>query len=86
MKGKEEMTTKELIRMTEELKERVEKLEVQSYGYDKPLYSVSEVADMFGVTKEAIYKRIKKGELPTIKLGTIKIRACDLREIMGSMA
>lgn len=86
MKGKQEMTTKELIRMTEELKERVEKLEVQSYQYDKPLYSVSEVADMFGVTKEAIYKRIKKGELPTIKLGTIKIRACDLREIMGSIA
>lgn len=86
MKGKQEMTTKELIRMTEELKERVEKLEVQSYRYDKPLYSVSEVADMFGVTKEAIYKRIKKGELPTIKLGTIKIRACDLREIMGSIA
>lgn len=80
------MTTKELIRMTEELKERVEKLEAQSHGYDKLLYSVPEVADMFGVTKEAIYKRIKKGELPTIKLGTTKIRACDLREIMGSIA
>lgn len=85
MKGHEQMTTKELVRMTEELRERVEKLEAESCGYSKPLYSVPEVADMFGVTKEAIYKRIKKGELPTIKLGTIKIRACDLRELMGNI-
>lgn len=37
---------------------------------------------MLGLTREVVYSMIKSGELPAIKLGTIKIRGTDLLKII----
>jgi len=83
MKGYEEMTTRELELAISRLSERLEDLERRGSGLTETLYSVQQVADMFGVTKEAIYKRISRGEIPAIKLGRLHIRAVDLEKILG---
>ena len=85
MKGYEEMTTKELELAIAMLSKRIDDFEKRGLRFKETLYTVQEVADMFGVTKEAIYKRIKRGEIPTIKLGTLRIRAVDLEKILGKV-
>lgn len=77
------MTNKELQNAVLELVKRVEGLETKTLGLNKPLYSVQEVADLLGITREAVYYMIKRGELPTIKFGTTKIRAVDIAGVMG---
>ena len=77
------MTEKELTRALEELNKRIDNLELKKVAIEKPLYTIEEVAKIFGVTKEAIYKRISRGEIPAIKLGTLHVRAVDLEEILG---
>lgn len=77
------MTNKELQNLVKELIKRVEELEGKALGLNKPLYSIQEVADMMGVTREAIYQRINRGEIPAIKCGTKKIRAIDIAHLMG---
>lgn len=77
------MTNKELQNVVHELIGRVEELEKRTLGLNKALYSVQEVAEILGVTREAVYCMIKRGELPAIKFGTTKIRAVDIAEVMG---
>lgn len=73
---------RQLTKRVNELTERVNQLERNSIDFDKALYNVPEVAKMLGLTREAVYHMIKRGELPTIKLGTIKIRGTDLFKII----
>lgn len=80
------MTNKELQNVVQELMKRVDELERRTLGLNKALYSVQEVAEILGVTREAVYYMIKRGELPAIKFGTTKIRAVDIAELMGYSA
>ena len=77
------MTNKELFKLVEELQKRVKELESQKIGFDKELYTVGEVAAMLGKSHEGIYKMIRRGELPTIKMGCTRIRAVDIARIIG---
>ncbi len=77
------MTNKEMQQVVQELLKRVERLEHTPAGFDKAIYSIQEVADMMGVTREAVYQRISRGEIPTIKLGTTKVRAVDIANLIG---
>lgn len=76
------MSNNELVKRIEELARRIEELESNTIKLDKLLYTVPEVANMLGVTKEAVYYMIKRGELPTIKLGTTRIRAVDINNLL----
>lgn len=78
-----EMTKKEMEVLIEKLNARIADLEKKGSSIKETLYTIQEVADLFGVTKEAIYKRISRGEIPAIKLGTLHVRAVDLEEILG---
>ena len=49
----------------------------------KELYTVIEVGERLGVSKEAVYLMIKRGEIPTVKIGSMKIRACDLEKLLN---
>ena len=40
----------------------------------KPLYSVSEVVHVLGVSKSAVYRAIKSGELRSKKAGRLYVR------------
>lgn len=73
---------RQLAKKVNELTEKINELEGNNIDFDKALYTVPEVAKMLGLTREAVYHMIKRGELPTIKLGTIKIRATDLLKIL----
>ena len=42
------------------------------------LLTVSEVAKLLGVNRNFVYKLIKEGELPSYKIGSVKIRVEDL--------
>ena len=80
------MTNKELQKIVEELLCRVKELENQKVGFDKELYTVGEVAKMLGKSHEGVYKMIRRGELPSIKLGCTRIRAVDIAKIIGKVA
>lgn len=77
------MTVKELTRAVEELSKRMDKIELNNSEFEKPFYTVAEVAKIFGVTKEAIYKRIKNGEIPAVKFGRMRIKRADLNRLLG---
>lgn len=79
------MSTEELMNHIKHLDNRIEELEKASALGNKQLYSVAEVARMLGVTKEAVYYMIKRGEIPTIKLGTMKIRGIDLDNLLKAI-
>ena len=49
---------------------------------DKMLYTVKEAASVFGVNVHTIYELIKKGLLPAMKLGSLKIRKQTLESIL----
>jgi len=38
------------------------------------VYTVGEAAELLGVTKATVYRRIKDGVIPTVKMGTGRIR------------
>ena len=78
------MTEKELTKAIEELNKRIDNLELRRAAIEKPLYTIEEVAKLFGVTQEAIYKRIRCGDIPAVKWGTRKIRAIDLYKLLGT--
>lgn len=74
------------------LLERISRLEKQvaqlysiaeNNSFDKHVYSVSEVAEMLGITSQAVYLMIHRGELETVKLGTIKVLGESLRSKLG---
>lgn len=78
------MSNKELIKTVQELIKRVEELESKETEPTKPLYSIPEVAKVLGVTKEAVYCMIKRGEIPAVKIGTMKVRASDICNLIGA--
>ena len=41
---------------------------------DKMLYTVKEVSSALGVNVHVVYELIKKGLLPAMKLGSLKVR------------
>ncbi len=49
---------------------------------DKMLYTVKEAASVFGVNVHTIYELIKKGLLPAMKLGSLKIRKQTLESFL----
>lgn len=75
----------ELMEQIKHLDSRIEELEKATINNEKQLYTVAEVANILGVTKEAVYYMIKRGEIPTIKLGTMKIRAIDLDNLLRAI-
>ena len=79
------MSMEELMNQIKHLNSRIEELEKAAVSNGKQLYTVAEVANILGVTKEAVYYMIKRGEIPTIKLGTMKIRAIDLDNLLRAI-
>ena len=49
---------------------------------DKMLYSVKEVSAAFGVNVHVVYELIKKGLLPAMKLGSLKVRKKTLEAFL----
>jgi excisionase family DNA binding protein len=50
----------------------------------KALYKVKEVAEILLVNPASVYKLIRSGELPAIKLGEIKVRGRDLEMFLNN--
>lgn len=50
----------------------------------KPLYTVKEAAKILKVNVNTVYELINTGQLPRLKLGTIKIRGIDLEKFINS--
>lgn len=50
----------------------------------KPLYTVKEAAKILKVNVNTVYELINTGQLPRLKLGTIKIRGNDLETFINS--
>jgi excisionase family DNA binding protein len=54
-------------------------------GQIPQLYSIDEVCKALGMGKSWTYRRIKSGEIPSVKLGrSIKVRREDLEEYLES--
>ncbi|MBR2425296.1 MAG: helix-turn-helix domain-containing protein, partial [Lentisphaeria bacterium] len=50
---------------------------------DIKFYSLEEVADLFGVNYQLVYKLVKTGELPSVRIGKIyRISEPQLKEYM----
>lgn len=49
---------------------------------DKMLYSVKEVSATLGVNVHIVYELIKKGLLPAMKLGSLKVRKKTLDDFL----
>ncbi len=51
----------------------------------KPFLSTSEVAKLLGISRIAVFKRIRKGDIRAIKVGrTYVIKSADLSNIFGA--
>lgn len=51
----------------------------------KPLYKVAEVSKILLMNSSSVYKLIKSGELPAIKLGELKVRGRDLERFIDNL-
>ena len=49
------------------------------------LYTVSEVARLLKVNRTFVYELINKGELPAVKIGSLKIRRTTLESYLEKM-
>jgi len=56
---------------------RGENVPVMEY---QPLYTVPAVAKIMRVTNNFVYEKINSGELPALRLGSLKIRGSDLEK------
>ena len=50
---------------------------------DKLLYTVKEASAALGINVHTVYDLIKKGILPALKLGSLKIRKVSLEEFIA---
>lgn len=50
---------------------------------DKILYTVKEVATVLGINVHLVYDLIKRGLLPALKLGSLKIRKSSLDDFVN---
>lgn len=57
---------------------------VENNKIDKHIYSVKEAADILGLTRQAVYVMVDRGELETVKLGRLKILGSSLKEKLGA--
>ena len=54
---------------------------------DKKYFSIIEVANILGMSRTAIYKKVKKGEIKAIKIGkTYAIPEDYVKKIMGEVS
>lgn len=51
---------------------------------DKMLYTVKEASATLGVNVHVVYNLIKKGLLPAMKLGSLKIRKTSLEDFIST--
>lgn len=51
---------------------------------DKMLYTVKEASATLGVNVHVVYSLIKKGLLPAMKLGSLKIRKTSLEDFIST--
>ena len=49
---------------------------------NKILYTVKETANMLGVNVHVVYNLIKKGLLPVLKLGSLKVRKNSIEDFV----
>lgn len=78
------MTNKELEQQLFLLTKRVEELETEKASLLGKLYKISDVAELLGVSQRTVYHMIERGELPTVKFGTTRVRATDLLKLIGN--
>ena len=50
----------------------------------KPLYTVKEVAGVLKSNQNFVYDLVNSGQLPALRLGTIKIRGKDLENFINT--
>lgn len=76
----------------ERLSKRIEHLEKEIYEIysllentklDKHVYTVAQTAQILGITPQAVYAMIYRGELTTIKIGRLKIPGSEIKRILG---
>lgn len=48
----------------------------------EPLYTVKEVAKILKINPQATYSLIKSHQLPSLRLGSIKVRGSDLERFL----
>lgn len=48
------------------------------------LFTVREVAELLKVNRNYVYDMIKRGELKSVKIGSIKVKKSDLEEFINS--
>lgn len=58
-------------------------MSLENNKFDKHVYTVAEVAQILGLTPQAVYTMIHREELQTVKLGTIKVLGDSLRSKLG---
>ena len=52
----------------------------------KPFYSINEVADLFEVNRRTVHRRIKAGDIKTIKFGAlVRIPAKSLKKYLAQI-
>lgn len=75
-----------LLRRLDNLEKEVARLNgmLENNRLDKHVYSVAEVAGILGLTRQAVYTMLDRGELETIKLGHTKILGTSLRSKLGA--
>lgn len=48
----------------------------------KPLYTVKEASKVLKVNTDSVYDLVRKGQLPALRLGVMKIRGSDLERFI----
>ena len=48
----------------------------------KPLYTVKEASKVLKVNTDSVYDLVRKGQLPALRLGAMKIRGTDLERFI----
>ena len=48
----------------------------------KPLYTVKEASKVLKVNTDSVYDLVRKGQLPALRLGAMKIRETDLERFI----
>lgn len=46
----------------------------------QPIYTITEASKLLRVNRNFLYDEIKKGKLPALKLGSMKVRGTDLEK------
>lgn len=77
---------KKLLSRIEEIQREVIRLRllIDNNKIDKHVYTVKETADLLGLTPQAVYAMIDRGELETVKLGRLKVMGKSLRDKLGA--